>query len=330
MQDDQKTEEKAPGQNEDRYKELFDNMSEGVAIYEAVDDGEDFVFVDYNKAGQSMDGVALKDALGKKVSGVFPGVKEFGLLKVFERVWKTGEPERHPVSLYKDDKLSFYRANYVYKLRGGQIVAVYSDETKRMQAKQSLRESEEKYRLLAENATDVIWTMDMDLRFVFVSPSILQLRGYTAEEAKAQSLSEVLVPESLSTAMALFARQMKLAESGDVAAWDPIVFEAEQLCKDGSTTFTSNNAKIIRGPDGQPRLIVGVTHDITERKQAELALQVERDRLISVFAAMEDGVYIVDQDYNIEFVNAVLTKVFGSYKGRKCYAYFHDREEVCP
>ncbi|MBW2703755.1 MAG: response regulator [Deltaproteobacteria bacterium] len=120
----------------ERYKQLFDNMSEGVAIYEAVDDGEDFVFVDYNKAGQSMDGTALDDAIGKRVTNVYPGVKKLGLFEVLQRVWKTGEAERHPVSLYEDDKLTFFRANYVYKLPSGEIVAVYNDETKRKMAEQ--------------------------------------------------------------------------------------------------------------------------------------------------------------------------------------------------
>ena len=85
-------------------------MGEGVAIYEAVDGGEDFVFTDYNKAGQSMDGVARDDAIGKTVTEVFPGIREFGLLEVFRRVWRTGEPERHPVCLYEDDELAFYDA----------------------------------------------------------------------------------------------------------------------------------------------------------------------------------------------------------------------------
>jgi two-component system, cell cycle sensor histidine kinase and response regulator CckA len=131
--------------DEQRYKELFANMSEGVAIYEAVDDGQDFVFVDYNRAGQSMDGVLLKDAIGKKVTEVYPGVKDFGLFEVFQRVWRTGVPERHPVSLYRDDKLAFYRSNYVYKLPSGLIVAVYSDETKRKQVEEEKARLEGQY-----------------------------------------------------------------------------------------------------------------------------------------------------------------------------------------
>lgn len=59
-------------------------------------------------------------------------------------------------------------------------------------------------------------------------------------------------------------------------------------------------------------------------------LRYERDKLKSVFEAMEDGVYLVDQDYNIQYLNPVLLKEFGPIEGKKCYAYFHDRTEVCP
>ena len=59
-------------------------------------------------------------------------------------------------------------------------------------------------------------------------------------------------------------------------------------------------------------------------------LQYERNKLNGIFEAMEDGVYLVDQDYNIQYLNPVLLKEFGPVDGKKCYAYFHDRTEVCP
>ncbi len=62
----------------------------------------------------------------------------------------------------------------------------------------------------------------------------------------------------------------------------------------------------------------------------EDALRVERDNLKNIFEAMEDGVYIVTQEYDIQYVNPVLIKDFGAYETRKCYEYFHDRTEVCP
>jgi len=73
-----------------------------------------------------------------------------------------------------------------------------------------------------------------------------------------------------------------------------------------------------------------LTRSERERKRAEEASQRGRDNLVKVFEAMEDGVYIVNQQYDIQYVNPVLVRDFGPYQSRKCYEYFHDREEVCP
>jgi len=70
--------------------------------------------------------------------------------------------------------------------------------------------------------------------------------------------------------------------------------------------------------------------DITERKEVEETLKRERDNFISIFEVMEDGVYIVDQQYDIQYVNPSLQKEYGPWKGVKCYTYFHDRTEICP
>jgi len=70
--------------------------------------------------------------------------------------------------------------------------------------------------------------------------------------------------------------------------------------------------------------------DAIGRKRTEELLRFERDNLRNIFESIEDGIYIVNQQYDIQYVNHVLVKDFGYYEGRKCYEYFHDRDEVCP
>ncbi|MDM8555725.1 PAS domain S-box protein [Desulfococcaceae bacterium HSG7] len=70
--------------------------------------------------------------------------------------------------------------------------------------------------------------------------------------------------------------------------------------------------------------------DITERKRAEMARQVEFNRLRTIMETNPAGIYIVDQQYNIEYINPVIRKEFGQVEGQKCFKYFHDRTEVCP
>lgn len=129
--------------------------------------------------------------------------------------------------------------------------------------------NEKRYSLLANNATDIIWTMDMDLNFTFISPSIQQIQGFTVEEGLKMSINDMLVPDSLAMAVELFGERLKLLESGDEAAWEPTIFEVEQYCKNGSTIWTSIHARIVRGPDSQAAGILGITRDITDQKKHE-------------------------------------------------------------
>jgi PAS domain S-box-containing protein len=115
--------------SESRYRRLFDCMSSGVAVYEARDNGTCFVFKDLNIAAQRIENVRKEEIIGRCVSEVFPGVKEFGLFDVFKRVWETGVPEHFRAALYKDDRISGWRENFVYRLPSGEIVAVYEDVT---------------------------------------------------------------------------------------------------------------------------------------------------------------------------------------------------------
>ncbi len=125
-----------------RFNQLFNNMANGVAVYNAINDGEDFEFVNLNKAGQKLSSANIKEIRGKKVTEVFPGIKEIGLLDVFREVYKTGKPKLHPLTRYKDDRIEEWVENYVYKLPSGEIVAIYEDTSERERAIEALRINE--------------------------------------------------------------------------------------------------------------------------------------------------------------------------------------------
>lgn len=128
------------------FKILFDNISSGVAVYEARSNGEDFIFTGFNSAAEKIEHLKKEQLIGKSVLEVFPGVTEFGLFAVFQRVWKTGVPEYHPVSTYKDERIAGWRENYVFKLPSGEIIAVYDDVTKHKQSELAVRVSEQCFR----------------------------------------------------------------------------------------------------------------------------------------------------------------------------------------
>jgi PAS domain S-box-containing protein len=130
--------EKALKSSEREYREVFENMDTALAVYEAVEDGKNFIIKDFNLAGARIEQVSRKEVIGKKITEAFPGVIEFGLFDVLKKVWKTGTPERFPISFYKDERISGWRENYVYKLASGEVVAVYDDLTEKKQAEEEI------------------------------------------------------------------------------------------------------------------------------------------------------------------------------------------------
>jgi len=146
--------------SEQRYRELLDNMSSGVAVYQPVDDGADFVFVDYNAAGEHIDNLKKEKILNRRVTEVFPGIKEFGLLDVFQRVYKTGKSESFVKQLYVDDRFSGWRDNYVYRLPSGHLAAVYDDVTEEKDAELQMQKDFAKLTSIFDNMDEVVYIAD--------------------------------------------------------------------------------------------------------------------------------------------------------------------------
>ena len=133
-----------------RFYELFNHISSGVAVLEAVEDGLDFVFVDINTAGQQMDHISREEVIGHKVTEIFPEIEEINLLDVFRIVWKDGKAKHHPTKEYKDNHLMYWRENFVYKLSTGEIVVVYDDITHRKKDEERIRGNNKRLLALSE------------------------------------------------------------------------------------------------------------------------------------------------------------------------------------
>ncbi|MEW5873153.1 MAG: MASE1 domain-containing protein [Chloroflexota bacterium] len=160
-------------QSEARYRELFENINSGVAVYQVIDDGRDFIFKDFNRAGERIDHQPRAELLGRSIFEARPGIEQFGLIDAFRQVWRTGQPVNHPVKLYQDERLSGWYENFIYKLPSGEIVTVFENLTERKQAEA------EHERLLAElerknrELESVIFIASHDLR----SP-LINIQGF--------------------------------------------------------------------------------------------------------------------------------------------------------
>gem|GEM_PF-3871784 len=144
---------------------------------------------------------------------------------------------------------------------------------------QVIRESEEKYRLIAENTADIIYICDMDFNLTYISPSVMKIKDFTVEEALAMPIEERNTPASIKEIRALFTHEMEKEASGSADPDRTVTFESEEYCRNGSIILIENSVRFLRNKEGEPVSILGIGHDITDRKRAEDALQLANAKL---------------------------------------------------
>ena len=196
------------------------------------------------------------------------------------RAFQTQKPE-HTILHTPDGRIWDERGEPVFDTEGNLIgvVEIAQDITERKQAEKALKKSENKYRLLADNVDDVIFILDMNLNYTYVSPSVKILMGYGPEELLKQPPIETMTPFSWDLVTKTLSEIIELEKSGNGEISISEKVQLEMRRKDGTTVWTEVNASFIRDENHRPVSIMGVARDITERKQAEEALQESENRL---------------------------------------------------
>jgi PAS domain S-box-containing protein len=191
------------------------------------------------------------------------------------------------------------------------FLGVSRDITKRRRAEEALRESERRYRLLAENATDIIATRDLQLRVTYMSPSVTDILGYTVEEAMAKPLEEMLTPASLEVARKAFAEELAAEETGQRDPSRSVTLELENICRDGSTVWLEVRMTALHEEDGRAVGILGVSRDISERRRAQLALEESERRYRLLAENATDIIWITDSNLRAVYINPAVTRIRG-------------------
>lgn len=286
--------------SQDRYQGLFENMADGVAILKAVDEAENFVIVDYNRAGERIDWVLKKDLLGKKVTESFPHVLKMGLFSVFQQVWKTGLAQTYSADYETADGFKNWRDYFIYKLKSGELVTIFSDQTATMLVEQSRKESENQKKLILQALPNLIWLKDADGVYLACNPVFERFFG--AEESEIVGKTDY---DFLEKSIADSFRQHDLeAMHGD-----------RSMVNEEWITFADNGKKVLlettktplKNWDGKLIGVLGVGHDITERHQAIEAKNLSA----SVFSYSHEGILITDADNNILDANPACLELTG-------------------
>jgi len=192
-----------------------------------------------------------------------------------------------------------------------------------------LQESEKKLHNFLKVSKDVVYQLNLKkMKYDYISLSSREVLGYSPEEIMAlgfAKLSSLVHPENREK-MTEYFRKLKV-QTGEYTAQ---TIEYRFKHKKTGYRWISDTCSVISDKKSIPVIAIGIIRDITERRQMEGMLRKERDNLINILETVENGLYIANQQYDIEYVNSAFQKEFGRFKGKKCYEYFHNRKSVCP
>jgi len=295
--------ERALELSENRYFTLFDNISSGVAIYEAKDNGNDFIFKDVNKASVSIDGFDKDNIIGESVIKIRPAIVEFGLLEVFKRVWRTGKPEYFPLKIYKDENLDKYYDNYVYKLPTGEIVAVYNDYTEQKITEDNVKQNEERfYDLFLKHSAVKLLIRPIDGTIYDANYAAEKFYGWSREKLKTMNISEINCLDQKH----MQEKMQKVIQAKENS------FKFSHILADGSTKDVEvfSNEFIFKGE----HLLHSIIHDITDKKGAEMAVEGNLEFLNKLFETIPVAVYYKDVEGRYLHVNNAFAEMIGLSK----------------
>ncbi len=287
-----------------RYRNIVRHINTCVVIYQVLDQGEKFVFTDFNKAAEKTEKIKKENVLGKEILEVFPGVEEFGLLEVLREVYRTGRPQKHPVTFYQDNRITGWRENYVYKLSEEEVLVTYEDRTQEKQYEEKLRENENKFREMADLLPEVVFESDAEAHFTYVNKMALKTFRYPQKESlRKVRLWEMIAPEDRLRARREILRQLR----GEYPK-RPEEFKA--LRKDGSLFPVSFKVSpIIK--NGKLQGIRGILTDLTNQKIIEEHLKRDKSYLEQLIQLAPEAIVQTYKDGTVLSINNEFTHLFG-------------------
>ncbi|MCB2225427.1 MAG: PAS domain S-box protein [Desulfarculaceae bacterium] len=174
----------------------------------------------------------------------------------------------------------------------------------------ALRENEEKFRLLTENMSDIVWTTDLAFQTTYMSPSAEWVLGFSSQEREALTLEQKITPESVRKLYDLFKGKTPPEARGSRPG-DPLKMEMEYYRKDGSTVLMENIITAMHDSKGEIIGFHGVSRDITERKKAQEELTRREETLRGIFDTVQAGIILVDDQGVITLANPRMAQMLG-------------------
>jgi len=305
------------GVSDGLYKMLVEAAGQaghGIVILQDTDDkiGE-IVFVNAGLAGAL--GYGNSELLGMTISDL---ISPDDLPIVAERYARRQKGENVPPcyelrGLRRDGTRVPLEISAVPAVINGKVstMAFVRDVSQNANLIENLERSERRYRLLAENLSDVLFALDMNLRPTHFSHSITRLLGFSVEEAEARGIQETLTPDSLPVAMKAV-QELLEADRTETSRSVSNAGQLEMIRKDGSTVWIEAEVSVLRSPDGHPEGFLGVIRDISKRKLAEDKLRESEEKYRQLVENINAAIYSVDENAVTTYISPTFETLFGT------------------
>jgi PAS domain S-box-containing protein/putative nucleotidyltransferase with HDIG domain len=273
-------------------------------------------FLDVNDAYCQLVGYSREELLNMRIQDVEAVESAEETAHRIRRIMEVGEDRFETRHRRKDGRIVDIEVSVNHMdVEGGRLFVFLRDITERKKSEDALRHSEERYRLLAENISDVIWVTDMNLRPTYISPSMEGLLGYSAEESMTRNPVDALTPASLEVASNVFAAAGRAAREEQDRVFSSKPLELEFIRKDCSTVWASTKVNFLRDQHGRPTAIMGLLRDVTERRQAMEGLRVSEERFRGLVESTSDIVWETDATGVYSYVSPGIRSMLGYEPG---------------
>lgn len=263
----QKKDELSLIKSERDYRNLFEQANDAIIIFDP--DTEEVL--DVNERACKIYGYPRQEFLGLRLKDISENIEK-GERQLKKLVTENALVEFETIQYGKDGrKLYFLINSSMIDYHGKRLVlSINRDITERRLQESIIKETEEKYRLIAEKTTDVIWLMDLEGRSTFVTRSIQQFTGYTADEYLKQTIDDRFTKASAEYGKGIFGREiMSFRTNPEIRKNYFFVMVLEYVCKNGSTKWGELMVTPYFSAKGELVGIHGVTRDISERRENE-------------------------------------------------------------
>lgn len=302
-------EKKALLESEERYRIVFENANDGIMMV----DREERNIHSANARFCEMIGYTQEELLDLTIDDIHPKDELENVLDQFEKQARNEIRIAEKIPILRKDGTIFYADISAAAMQwGGRDfqLGVFRDVTSRSEVEAARRARDELYRMIAENSSDVIFTLDMNMNRTYLSPSVEKLRGFTYEESLAQNWEDVMTPESLERVIIFFGQGFESLRKGEEFK-QPITTELEMYHKDGHTVWAEVSASAMYNDEGEPVGVLGITRDISGRKTSESLMKESEERFRLFFSNAPVYCYMVSPDGKIMSVNKTALDALG-------------------